>query len=100
MTLFCKYIRCFRLARDGKRACRKHQCVVDACREPVHLKCTTCFNHFPGVAQSFFSSGIIGGISMSQEEPQIVFSGGRITITESSPFSNNNMFGNSSFGDF
>lgn len=79
MTLFCKYIRCFRLARDGKRACRKHQCSEANCIQPVHLKCSKCFNHFgTGAINTTLTFNNIGNDNTS-----IVFGGQTINLGSS-----------------
>lgn len=89
MTIFCKYIRCLRLAKDGKRACRRHQCSVENCNQAVHYKCTTCFGHFQNTTKTFFP--------VSNAQPEIVFSGGKIMISDDFQ-GNNMMFGSNSFG--
>ena len=96
MTLFCKYILCFRFARDGTRACRKHQCSVNSCRQPVHLHSQTCFDHFPQSAQSFFSQNNTMGDEIVfdfGESPQPALKGAKIHMVESNSF-DNKMFSN------
>ena len=46
MTIWCKFPSCrFRFAKDGTRACRRHQCSTGGCKEPVHVGCSYCFTH-------------------------------------------------------